>query len=182
VTPARSRAIVVRMHVRVRAEADLDGCIRLAEKVHETDGYPVYFPDGLRQFIASPDAISSWVVEERGEIVGHVALHRRSTDPVMAMATDALGQPCERIGVVARLLVDPELRREGLGRLLLHTAAQDALARDLWPILDVVTKHTGAVGLYESCGWIRAGQVTMKIREGLEFEEVVFLAPRLAPR
>lgn len=181
-TPARSRAIVVRMHVRVRAEADLDDCVRLAKRVHETDGYPVYFPDGLRPFIASPDAIVSWVVEERGEIVGHVALHRRSSDPVMKMATDALGQPCERIGVIARLLVDPGSRREGLGGLLLHTAAQDALARNLSPILDVVTKHTGAIGLYESCGWVRAGQVTTKVREGLEFEEVVFLAPHLTPR
>jgi GNAT superfamily N-acetyltransferase len=165
------------MDVRVRTEADLDGCIRLAKRVHETDGYPVYFPDGLGPFISSPDAIASWVVEERGEIVGHVALHRRSTDPVMAMATDALGQPCERIGVVARLLVDPELRREGLGRLLLNTAAQHALGRNLWPILDVITKHTAAIRLYESCGWVRAGQVTTKVREGLEFEEVVFLAP-----
>jgi GNAT superfamily N-acetyltransferase len=169
------------VHVRVRVEADLDGCIRLAQRVHEADGYPVYFPDGLRPFMASPDAIASWVVEEQGEIVGHIALHRRSTDPVMAMATNALGQPCERIGVVARLLVDPELRREGLGRLLLHTAAQDAFARNLWPILDVVTKHTAAIGLYEGCGWIRAGQVTTKFGNGLEFEEVVFLAPPATP-
>jgi GNAT superfamily N-acetyltransferase len=127
-TPARSRAIVVPVHVRVRTEADLDACIHLTERVHESDGYPVYFPDGLRPFSASPDAIASWVAEEQGEVVGHVALHRRSTDAVMAMAANALCQPYERMGVIARLLVDPELRREGFRRVLLQTAAESKSA------------------------------------------------------
>jgi len=166
------------MPVRVRADSDLSSCVRIAEEVHRLDGYPVYLPTDLRQFLASPDALSAWVAEEHGDILGHVALHQRSSDSVLALASEALHHPADQFGVIARLLVAPEARRKGIGRLLLDTAAVDSLRRGLWPILDVVTQHRGAIMLYEQAGWVRAGQVTTKFGDGNESEEVVFLGPR----
>lgn len=165
------------VHVRLRNQSDLATCIRIAEMVHRIDGYPKYLPTDLQQFLASPDALSAWVAEENGDVVGHVALHQRSSDAVLALAAKALRQPADRLGVVARLLVAPEVRRKGIGRVLLATAAEEALRRGLWPILDVVTEHREAIRLYEKEGWIRAGQVTAKFGDGIELEEIVFLGP-----
>ena len=163
------------MLVRPRTDDDLDALERVAEAVQQLDGYPPYLPAGLRSFVAE-DAVAAWVVEVDGQVAGHVALHRRSSRPVMALATEATGRPPERLGVVARLLVRPDLRRRGLGRALLSTAAGAATERGLWPVLDVGVRFAGAIALYERCGWSRAGRVTVAFGD-FTFEEFVYLAP-----
>jgi acetyltransferase (GNAT) family protein len=96
--------------VRDRSDADLDACAALAGAVHESDGYPRHLPGDLRSFIASRDAYQAWVAARDGRVVGHVALHPRSSAPAVAVAREALGQPPERLGFVARLLVSPDAR------------------------------------------------------------------------
>ncbi len=142
------------MPVRERTEADLDDCVRLARVVYELDRYPVFLPDDLRRFITAPDALAAWVAELDGQIIGHVALRSNSSAAVVAMASEALKLPADRLGVVARLLVSPQHRRRGTGRSLLEVASKQAHARGLWPILDVVTHQkarspctTSAAGL-----------------------------------
>lgn len=66
------------VHVRARSDNDLDDCVRIAMQVHESDGYPVYLPGDLGRFVASPVALSAWV-EEDSVVLGHVALHYRSS-------------------------------------------------------------------------------------------------------
>jgi GNAT superfamily N-acetyltransferase len=163
--------------VRLRTEADEDECLRLLETVRSADGYPAHVTGSLRDFLVSPDAICAWVAVRGEAIVGHVALHRRSSDAVVAFASGRLGRPASGLGVVARLLVAPDSRRQGLGRLLLSTAEQEALARGLHPVLDVVITHRMAIQLYETCGWIRAGAVTSRLRDGTELEEIVYFGP-----
>jgi GNAT superfamily N-acetyltransferase len=162
--------------VRERTDSDLDDCVEVAQIVHEKDGYPVYLPTDLRSFLFSPQAVAAWVAEIEKNVVGHVALHRRSTDAVMHLATDVTGLPADRFGVVARLLVAPEARRHGVGRALLQTAAEDATSRGLRPMLDVVSQHVAAVRLYEDAGWIRAGEV-VGLFGGVEVHELVYLGP-----
>jgi ribosomal protein S18 acetylase RimI-like enzyme len=166
------------MQVRERLDADLDACVRLAQIVHELDGYPAYLPTDLLSFVATPDALAGWVAEQDGEIVGHVALHPHTSAAALAMASETLKLTTDRLGVVARLLVSPGCRRHGIGRSLLDVASKDAVARGLWPILDVATHHDAAINLYESCGWTRAGQITARFRDGNELEEFVYLGPR----
>lgn len=180
-TVALGRALVVCKHaslpIRPRVAEDLASCVALARVVHELDGYPVYLPSDLGNFLAPPDAVGAWVAEREGIIIGHVALHSRSSDAVMTLASQALGHPPDRLGVVARLLVSPERRRGGTGRSLLDVATRDALARGLSPILDVVSRHRAAIALYESCGWTRAGRVIASWRDDEEIEEFVYLGP-----
>lgn len=166
------------MRVRARNRADLDDCVRLAHAVHALDGYPPHLPGDLRSFMAAPDALAAWVAERDGQIIGHVALHRHSSAAVVAMASEALNRSPERLGVIARLLVSPQSRRDGVGRSLLDVASRDAMARDRWPILDVATHFHAAISLYESCGWMRAGQVVVRLGDGIELEELVYLGPR----
>jgi len=166
------------MMVRPRTDLDLDACVRMATIVRDLDGYPTRRPLDLREFLVSRDALGAWVAERDGQVVGHVALHRHSTPEVLAMASQALSRPVERLGVVARLLVSPDARRAMIGRTLLNEAASDATSRGLWPILDVVTTFEAAVNLYESCGWVRAGRVTFRFDDGGSVEEFVYLGPQ----
>jgi GNAT superfamily N-acetyltransferase len=166
--------------VRPRTDDDMDACVRMATIIHDLDGYPTRRPIDLREFLASADALGAWVAERDGQVVGHVALHRHSTPEVIAMASKALIRPVDRLGFVARLLVSPDARREKIGRTLLDAASSEATSRRLWPILDVVTTFEAAVKLYESCGWVRAGQVTFRFHDGGSVEEFVYLGPQQA--
>ena len=166
------------VEVRARADADLTVCERLAEAVHLNDGYPVYLPGDMRSFLAVPDALAAWVAVHGGEIVGHVALHRGSSRAVIDLAVEATGLPAEQLGVVARLLVSPRLRRLGIGRSLLDVAAGHAAQLGLRPVLDVVDRHEAAIGLYENSGWTLAGKVAVTFGRGASINEFVFLGPR----
>jgi GNAT superfamily N-acetyltransferase len=155
----------------------------MGRAVHELDGYPRYLPDDdLRGFLASTDAYMAWVAERVGEIVGQVALHRHGSEAVVAIASKALNRPSDRLGIIARLLVSPQVRREGIGRSLLSVASEEAVALGLWPILDVVTDHHSAVALYERCGWLRVGEVTHHLDNGFSLDEYVYVGPPQAPR
>lgn len=157
---------------------DVENCERLARMVHEVDRYPPYPPDGdVGKFIRASDALSAWVAEENGEIVGHAALTPRSSGPVMALASQATGRRAEALAVVARLLVSPHVRRKGVGRALLTTAAAAAVGLGRWPVLDVARHLTAAIALYQACGWRCAGVVTLKFTDGTALDEYVFIAP-----
>ena len=64
-----------------------------------------------------------------------------------------------------------------MGERLLETASREAVARGLWPVLDVATQLRGAIRLYERCGWSRAGEVTVDLRRGFTLDEFVYLGP-----
>ena len=140
------------MTVRPRTDADIGACLDLVRLVHATDGYPHHLPADLRAFLVSRDACAAWVAEHEGRVTGHIALHRRSSEPVMALASAALRQPAGRLAVIGRLLVSPHARGAGTGRALLAAASAEAGRRGLWPVLDVVTDLHPAIRLYERCG------------------------------
>jgi GNAT superfamily N-acetyltransferase len=163
--------------VRARTEADLDECEELARVVHERDGYPVFLPGDVRAFLSTRAAIAAFVAELSGRVVGHVALHSGAPGGVVAIASRATGLGPAELGVVARLLVSPESRGRGVGRSLLKAAATHAVSRGLRPMLDVHSTLERAVGLYESCGWVRVGAVTVHFRAG-SIDEFVYVAPQ----
>jgi GNAT superfamily N-acetyltransferase len=162
--------------IRARADTDLDACEQVARAVHLLDGYPAYLRD-MRSFLVSADALCAWVMEEDDAVVGHVALHRRSFEAVMATASAFLGIPREQIGVVARLFVAPGHRGKGFGRALLATASQAARSQGLWPVLDVSTRYRRAIELYVSNGWTCAGPVVFRAPDGRVFDELVYIGP-----
>jgi GNAT superfamily N-acetyltransferase len=169
------------VEVRARRNDDLDGLVAFGAKlrVASAEGYP----PGTVAFYDHP-RLAGWVATADGEIVGHVALHERSAEPVMAMAVDATGLPREELVVLARLLVAVELRRHGLGRRLVDIAVAEAHARRLQPILDVNLIFEPAIALYESCGWTRAGDVRFQYRDAghvVDIHSYVYLGPPPPP-
>ena len=149
----------------------------MAEIVYRRDGYPVALPDDVGGFIVSPDAMAAWVAEDHGTIVGHVALHPDGSDPVMSLAASALAQPRDALAVVARLLVSPTHRRQGVAASLLASATAAAWAAGRRPVLDVATHFADAVRLYEALGWTRLGRVSVDIGETDLVDEFVFSGP-----
>jgi GNAT superfamily N-acetyltransferase len=184
-TPRRSTSVgqeIKPPRVRARVDADIDRCARLVDVVHVCDGYPAYLPDDVLRFVASHDAYAAWVAEAGGRIVGHVALHSRGAREVMALVREAIGIDDRAVAVVARLLVSPTARRQGIGRALLATATGDATARGLRPIVDVATHYKPAIELYEAAGWIRIGTATLQLPDGASLDEFVYLGPEPARR
>lgn len=169
--------MTVAVVVRPRSGTDFAACEVIAREVHRRDGYPPYLPeDDFRRFLAGEGQLGAWVAEDAGAVVGHVALHRRSSRAVISLASETLRIDSESIAVVARLLVSPDRRRQGVGRLLLCEVTAQATRLGLRPVLDLATKLTGAIALYESLGWDRLGTVVVPLGDH-QLEEYVYSAP-----
>lgn len=117
------------------------------------------------------------MAESDGSVIGHIALHSRTSDEVMVLAARATGRTAERLAVVSRLVVSPDVRRKGVGKALLEAAANSAIDRGLRPVLDVATHFHNAIRLYERCGWTRVGEVTIRFDVGEPLDEYVYISP-----
>ena len=167
-----------RLVVRSREPRDLDKLAEIAAEVQHNDGYPGKHLRDLRAFLDSGDALGAWVAEFDGQVVAHVALHRSSLPVVMSRAREVLGAASDdELAVVARLIVDPGMRRVGVGRALLEQAAAAARSLDRHPILDVVTRYEAANALYRAASWTNAGEVEMRFADGTVLLSYVYLAP-----
>lgn len=159
--------------IRPLRDDDLVPLEAVARRVKERDNYPVWLPDDdLLRFLTTPVAYAAWVAEVDGAIAGHVALHPRSSRAVMDCAR-AAGIEGD-IGVIARLLVNPDHRRLGLAASLLDRCRREAVARGMVPILDVVSTSAGAIALYRGAGWTEIGSVTHHLPDDLTISELVF--------
>jgi GNAT superfamily N-acetyltransferase len=148
--------------------------LELATMVRAVDDYPVYLPDDdLLRFLTVPTPLAAWVAEVAGRLVGHVATNSHSNQPVMDVIR-AAGIRGE-VGVVARLLVDPGMRRTGIATQLLEQARHSIASLGRSPVLDVVASSP-AVGLYRSAGWRELGTATFRV-PGQTISELVFASP-----
>jgi GNAT superfamily N-acetyltransferase len=162
--------------VRPRLGQDLEALVEVAARVREVDGYPAYLSDNdFHGFLTRPAALAPWVAEVDGEVVGHVALSPESHPEAMAIVRKA-GITGE-IGVVGRLLVDPAVRRQGLGAHLLEKARDAAVRQSRVPVLDVVVSAAPAISLYRESGWEELGRCKFEVPGDAPIEEVIFGAP-----
>lgn len=173
------------MLIRTRLAADDDGCVAVMEQTHRVDGYPRYWPSKPAGFLRARGETDAWVAvddESDGRVVGQVALHRAEGEPVLALAQAATGLPADRLAVLARLLVHPDVRGRGVGRSLVQTATQRAHETGRRAVLDVLQSTSGPARLYESEGWTRLGPTTLDLA-ALGYGDVpplqlwVYLAP-----
>ena len=110
-------------------------------------------------------------------VVGHVALHRTGAPVTMALAARHTQKQPDELVLVARVLVSPTARRRGVGHALLDAAVAEGRQRGLHPVLDVATQLRHAVTLYESGGWVRAGEVTIDLEDEPSLDCFVYIAP-----
>lgn len=148
-------------------------------RVLAKDGYPLHAtPAEASAYFLAGRGLVSWVaVSDAGEIVGHVALRHDPQDYVVVSATRALGVAADRVAVVSRLFASPQLRRSGVGRLLLRHAAGHAASQGMRAVLDVGQSLSAAVALYEAEGWCRIDELQVPIKPGLAVDVWVYAAP-----
>jgi GNAT superfamily N-acetyltransferase len=152
-----------RVLVRERRDEDLAACAEILTLVHATDGYPV---EGVADPVAwlSPPAMShAWIAVLDGRVAGHVTISSAGQDDdaaeLLRHHTEHTGHTGE-IATLGRLFVHPDARGHHLGRRLVTTATDHARHHHLRLVLDVITKDTNALHLYENLGWHLLGTTT----------------------
>ena len=166
------------MILRPLRSSDLPQLATLSQAVHRRDGYPPHLPeDEIPSYVASDEAIMAWVAIDNSQVVGHVALHPAAAADGLEVAVTQLGRPPSDFGVTARLIVDPAVRRAGIGRQLLDQATTECRDRGLVPILDVVDQFDPAIELYERAGWRRLGFVEVELADSTVLRLLVYAAP-----
>jgi GNAT superfamily N-acetyltransferase len=163
--------------IRLRQESDIGACLAMARQVKERDGYPPLGRIDVEHFLAPAYELAAWVAESDTRIVGHAALHSTGFSVTIERAVEATGTAPERLGVVARMFVDPEVRGKGVARTLLDTVVEEAHARGLRPVLDTAAHFHAAIKLYEASGFVRAGDVTFVVPGEEPLDGLVFVGP-----
>ena len=142
--------------IRRRRPKDLGQCARLLRMVFAEGQYPVHWPDSPRAWLEDQDVIDAWVLERRGEILGHVAVSKVGTDRVSRLRwREVTGRDPSELAGVSRLFVRPQVLGQGVGSGLLDVAVAEIRSRGLVPVLDVVSASKDAIELYEARGWRR---------------------------
>lgn len=173
------------IRIRLRRDADVDACLALLHTTHALDDYPPFWPSDPRRFLVNRHEEVAWVAEavadgeQDGRIVGHIALHDAAPDPLLDVVRRATGLPSDRLVVVARLLVDPDVRRQGLASRLLDHATTAAHASGRRPALDTAKINLKAMALYAAKGWTLAGDVTVDFGAGGSLDMWVYVGPDL---
>lgn len=167
------------MLIREKTKRDEAECLDLLLRVHESDGYPLYLPEDVAAFITPDYEVTAWVAEKDGRVVGHVALHRASVDPILAAARRATGLPARRLKVLSRLFTSPEVRSTGVGRALLRHATKQAESRGQRAVLDVLKTLGAPVALYESEGWKQVESLALRINDNAMLDLWVYISPEV---
>ncbi len=165
------------MLIRARQKADVAACVAMMRATHEQDGYPRYWRADPVAFLRGRAETAAYVAVRDGAVVGHVALHAASGDPVLPAVRCATGGSAEQLLVVARLLVSPTGRRDGVGRALLDRAVEHAHAHAQRPVLNVLPEDIAPRTLYEQAGWERLDPLTLPIEGHEPLVVWVYLGP-----
>lgn len=163
-------------------------------QVHEHDRYPWTWPEDPAGWLQPADStVAAWVAIEPdepdepagtgagpvvGRVVGHVVLRRAAGHHDGEAVAATTGLDPAGLGLVARLWVLPSARGQGTARRLLAAASDEAAARGLRPMLDVVSSSKEAIVLYESEGWTRVGSRDFVFADGETTELYYYLGPR----
>jgi ribosomal protein S18 acetylase RimI-like enzyme len=165
------------LSIRSRQEADIPDAARALVKVHASDGYPVEGVDEPEAWLTPPEVLQAWIANLDGAVVGHVALSHPNGEDAVSLWLDQSGASESEVAVLARLFVTPEARRMALGRRLTETAMEYADAHGLRLVLDVMTKDTAAIRLYEDLGWQQIGTSTHPYGDGQQTDAICYVSP-----
>ena len=163
-----------------RYAAHLDRVVDALRSVHESDRYPMAWPDDPTAWLTPPGALDAWVALCDGEVVGHVMLVEGGKVEHAAELAEAAGVPVTGLAGVSRLFVTPAARRTGVAATLLERVEDTPARRGRRLVLDVVDDGGPAVRLYERLGWTRVaeGEATWTAPNGTRPHTVAYLSPR----
>jgi ribosomal protein S18 acetylase RimI-like enzyme len=167
--------------IRPFEHTDLPGAAAALTDVHATDGYPVEGVARPEEWLRSDDVLASWVAATDEEIVGHVAVMRPNGEAAVSLWAERSGAEERHIGVLARLFVVRQARKQALGERLVRTAMAYGLRHNRRLVLDVMVKDTAAIRLYDRLGWLRIGLAEHPYGAGQQIEAICYVAPAPYP-
>lgn len=132
-------------------------CVELALKVRHHDGaYPppdvASTPDAIETWLDGEDYLSRIVVTLDEAVVGHAGLCAAHPYLVKHLPIGP------RWAEVTKLYADPEIRRRGVGTVLLTNIQDEARRLGLTPALAVLEATPAAVRMYEALGWAQVAE------------------------
>ena len=165
------------MRIRDRRPEDLPACATLLRRVFETSRYPARWPADPEDWLAGHPDDAGWVVQDGGEIVGHVQVRRGANYRVWPAWRDATRLADEQLGVLCRLFVSPLVRRRGIAGALIERCEAHATERGLCLVLDVTDQNRAAIALYDRLGWRRAGEDVLTLADGSPLPLILYVQP-----
>ncbi|EDY61108.1 MULTISPECIES: GNAT family N-acetyltransferase [Streptomyces] len=163
--------------VRPFEDTDLAGAASALVEVHTTDGYPVEGVDHPEEWLRSTDVIAAWVGQLDGTTVGHVAIMRPRGEDAVSLWMQQSGDREDQVAVLARLFVVKEARKHAVGERLMQAAMSYGSEHGLRLVLDVMTKDSAAIRLYERLGWREIGRAPHHYGNGQSIDAVCYVAP-----
>lgn len=146
-----------RLRPRPREARDLPATVAALAAVHAADHYPLTWPADPAGWLNPTNLLAAWVADDEERLLGHVALCVPEAGGVADLWLATAGTPLEGLAEVAKLFVAPRGRGLGLGAALLARATEEAHARGLRPVLEVLDHDHAARALYERIGWCHVG-------------------------
>ena len=142
------------MRIRRRKDSHLAATVRLLGLVSNETGYPNPRPASRHEWLIGDDVLDAWIAEQEGRIQGHVAIKRADGDPTVALRwREVTGRPASELAGVSRFFVRSSARGRGLGTALLETAVDEARARGLLPVAEMVSTSRRGIALFDRLGW-----------------------------
>ncbi|OYY93933.1 MAG: hypothetical protein B7Y41_09560 [Hydrogenophilales bacterium 28-61-23] len=149
-----------KVRIRAAAEADLDGMVLLIERLFALEpDYPfdaAKVRRGLDLLLARKDAAALWVAELDGRAVGMCS--------AQIVISTAEGGP---VAWVEDVVVNPDRRGQGIGRLLLDAVSAWATRRGICRLqLLADGENAAALGFYRSLDWRTTRMICLRLRPG----------------
>lgn len=163
-----------------RHDAHLDRVADALRLVHESDGYPMVWPEDPIAWLTPDGTLGAWVALADGEIVGHVMIVEGGKVEYAAELAEAANVPVTGLAGVSRLFVTPAARGTGVATTLLERVEDLPPRRGRRLVLDVVDDGGPAVRLYERLGWTRVteGPASWTTPSGERPQAAAYLSPR----
>jgi GNAT superfamily N-acetyltransferase len=163
-----------------RHAAHLDRVADALRLVHESDRYPMVWPDDPIAWLTPDGTLGAWVAFVDGELVGHVMIVDGGKVEHAAELAEAARVPVTNLAGVSRLFVTPAARGTGVAVTLLERVEDMPARRGRRLVLDVVDDGGAAIHLYERLGWTRvaAGPASWTRPDGVRPQAAAYLSPR----
>jgi GNAT superfamily N-acetyltransferase len=146
--------------VRAATESDLDAMTRLIERLFTVEPDFSFDPGqarrGLGLLLAKQEAAALWVAEQGGQVIAMCT--------AQIVISTAEGGP---VAWVEDVVVRPDRRGRGIGRLLLDAVTTWAIRRGLTRLqLLADGENAAALGFYRQRGWQGTRMICLRLRPG----------------
>lgn len=114
------------------------------------------------QWLAERSSVGRWVAMRSGEIIASVGAGPIDPGPRADIWMAELGCRQERLAEIGRLVVHPDVRRQGVSELLTRRCVRGTVDKGYVPVATAFEDADASVAMMTSLGWRIIGEVLGK--------------------